>query len=73
MLLAFLLLLSFLTILAVLFAVEIFAAVIPAFSDLAPVMTILPVEKMSPVVLGSLMRITTAENRAGLYSALRHH
>lgn len=44
-----------------------------AFSDFAPVMTILPVEKMSPVVFGSLMRMTTAENLAGLYSAFLHH
>ena len=52
---------------------KIFAAVILALSDLAPVITIFPVEKIKPVVLGSLMRITTAENLLGLYSAFLHH
>lgn len=40
-------------------------------SDLAPVTTILPVEKTSAVQRGSRMRITTAANLRGLYSALR--
>src|SRR3989338_1232308 len=42
-----------------------------ASSLLAPVTTILPDAKISAVVLGSLMRMITAENRLGLYSALR--
>ena len=50
---------------------KILAASIAPLSDLAPVMTILPEEKMRAVVRGSLMRITTAEKRDGLYSALR--
>ena len=52
-----------------------FSKILPAYmaqsSDLAPVMTILPFAKMRAVVLGSLMRITTAGNLPGLYSALR--
>lgn len=40
-------------------------------SDFAPVTTILPEANMSAVVLGSRIRITTAANRLGLYSALR--
>ena len=40
-------------------------------SDFAPVMTILPLEKISAVVFGSLIRITTAGNLLGLYSAFR--
>ena len=52
---------------------NILAAVMPARSLLAPVITILPVEKIRPVVLGSRMRITTAEKRPGLYSAFLHH
>ena len=44
-----------------------------ACSDLAPVITILPVEKIKAVVRGSRIRIMTAEKRLGLYSALRHH
>ncbi len=39
--------------------------------DLAPVITILPLEKISPVAFGSLMRIMQAENLLGLYSTLR--
>ena len=42
-----------------------------AFSDLAPVITILPFEKIKAVVLGSLIRMITAGNLQGLYSALR--
>ncbi len=40
-------------------------------SDLAPVTTILPEAKMSAVVLGSRIRMMTAANRLGLYSAFR--
>ena len=40
-------------------------------SDLAPVQTILPDVKMRAVVLGSLIRIITAANLLGLYSAFR--
>lgn len=40
-------------------------------SLLAPVQTILPDEKMRAVVRGSRIRIMTAANRFGLYSALR--
>ena len=47
------------------------AATLLASSDLAPVMTILPEPKMRAVVFGSRMRIITAVNRFGLYSALR--
>ena len=38
----------------------------------APVITILPVENIKPVALGSLIRITAAENRLGLYSTFLH-
>ena len=44
-----------------------------ARSDFAPVITILPVEKIKPVVFGSLILIITAEKRLGLYSAFLHH
>lgn len=37
-------------------------------SERAPVMTILPLLKMSPVVLGLRRRIMTAANLLGLYS-----
>lgn len=40
-------------------------------SDFAPVHTIFPELKMRAVVLGSRIRIITAANRLGLYSALR--
>lgn len=50
---------------------KILPAYIAALSDLAPVITILPFEKIRAVVLGSLMRSTTAGNLLGLYSALR--
>lgn len=40
-------------------------------SDFAPVHTIFPDENISAVVLGSLIRMITAANRFGLYSALR--
>ena len=40
-------------------------------SLLAPVHTIFPEENTSAVDLGSRMRMITAENRLGLYSALR--
>ena len=36
-----------------------------------PVQTIFPEEKINAVVLGSLIRIMTAANRFGLYSAFR--
>jgi hypothetical protein len=39
--------------------------------DFAPVHTIFPELKMRAVVLGSRIRIITAANRLGLYSALR--
>lgn len=54
-------------------AVKMRADCMASFSDLAPVMTSLPVEKISAVVLGSRIRITTALNLAGLYSAFLHH
>jgi len=54
-------------------AVKILADCIASFSDLAPVMTSLPVEKINAVVRGSLILITTALNLAGLYSAFLHH
>ena len=38
-------------------------------SDLAPVHTILPEEKINAVVLGSLILMITAAKRFGLYSA----
>lgn len=40
-------------------------------SLLAPVQTIFPDENIKAVVLGSRIRIITAANRLGLYSALR--
>jgi len=40
-------------------------------SDLAPVITIFPEEKIRAVVLGSRIRMMTAAKRLGLYSALR--
>lgn len=42
-----------------------------ACSDLAPVITIFPELKINAVVLGSRIRIITAEKRFGLYSAFR--
>ena len=54
-------------------AVKILADYIASFSDLAPVITSLPVEKIKAVVRGSLILITTALNLAGLYSAFLHH
>jgi len=45
------------------------AAYLDALSFYAPVMTIFPEEKISAVVLGSLIRIITAAKRFGLYSA----
>eukprot|EP01126_Amoeba_proteus_P044246 TRINITY_DN4908_c0_g2_i1.p1 TRINITY_DN4908_c0_g2~~TRINITY_DN4908_c0_g2_i1.p1 ORF type:complete len:161 (+),score=19.64 TRINITY_DN4908_c0_g2_i1:580-1062(+) len=51
----------------------IFAYLLPALrassSDLAPVITIFPLEKIKAVVLGSLIRMITAAKRLGLYSA----
>ena len=47
------------------------AACLAASSDLAPVTTILPLLKMRAVVFGSRMRMITAANRFGLYSAFR--
>ena len=45
------------------------AASLENSSDLAPVHTIFPEEKIRAVVLGSLIRIITAAKRRGLYSA----
>lgn len=45
------------------------AANLDSTSLLAPVQTILPELNISAVVLGSLIRIMTAANRLGLYSA----
>ena len=47
------------------------AASLERSSLLAPVHTILPELKMRAVVRGSLMRMITAANRFGLYSAFR--
>ena len=45
------------------------AASLDYSSDLAPVHTIFPEEKIKAVVLGSLILIITAAKRLGLYSA----
>ena len=42
-------------------------ASLQSYSDLAPVMTILPLLKMRPVVLGLRSRMITAAKRFGLY------
>lgn len=47
------------------------AASLLCSSLLAPVTTILPLANISAVVFGSRMRMMTAANRLGLYSALR--
>jgi hypothetical protein len=47
------------------------AASLDYSSDLAPVHTIFPEEKIKAVVFGSLILMITAAKRFGLYSALR--
>ena len=46
-----------------------FAAFLESSSERAPVHTIFPLEKINAVVFGSFIRIITAANLFGLYSA----